>query len=72
MLNMVGRKEQIRRDNLKLHYPNSFTDDGKYISKRMKKKMTAASNDIYKKELIKKKIIGSQVWNSKFGRDLLK
>ena len=42
MLNMVGRKEQIRRDNLKLHYPNSFTDDGKYISK----KMTAASIDI--------------------------
>jgi len=69
---MVSRKEQIRRDNLKLHYPNSFTDDGKHISKRMKKKMTAISNNSYNRELLKKKIIGGQVWNSKFGRDLLK
>ena len=39
---MNHRKEQFRKAELKSRYPNSYTDNGKYISKRMRKK-----NDCY-------------------------
>ena len=70
---MNHRKEQFRKAELKSRYPNSYTDNGKYISKRMKKKMIAiTSNPYHKFEMHKKGKVGEEVWRSKFGRKLLK
>lgn len=63
---MMDRHQQFKQ--LLRPNPTYYTDRGKYISKRMRNRMTKNAGDNFYK--IGPLAFESDVWNSKFGRQL--